>query len=102
MTDILPTIDDVLAARRRIRGAALVPPYDNPAIIAGQGTVALEILEALPDVETVIVPVGGGGLIAGVSLAIKLTRPAVRVVGAEPEGAADASASWRSGAVVEL
>ena len=84
------------------RGAALVPPYNHQAIIAGQGTIGLEILEQLPDVETIIVPVGGGGLIAGVSRAVKLCRPSVRVVGAEPEGAADAGASLRSGRIVVL
>ncbi len=95
--------------RRRIaedlaeeRGAALVPPYNHYAIIAGQGTIGLEILEQWPDVETVIVPIGGGGLIAGVSQALKLRRPSVRVVGAEPAGAADAGASLRSGRIVEL
>ncbi len=86
----------------RERGAALVPPYDHPAIIAGQGTLGLEILDAVPDVHTVVVPVGGGGLIAGIALAIKSVRPDVRVVGAEPEGAADAGASWRTGHIVEL
>ncbi len=96
-------------SRRRVaenlaeeRGATLVPPYNHQAIIAGQGTIGLEILEQVPDVETVVVPVGGGGLLAGVSQAVKLSRPSVRVVGAEPEGAADAGASLRSGHIVEL
>jgi threonine dehydratase len=84
------------------RGAALVPPYDHAAIIAGQGTVGLEILEQLPDVDTIVAPIGGGGLIAGISLAVKLTRPEVRMIGAEPEGAADAAASLRSGTIIEL
>jgi threonine dehydratase len=88
-----------LALERR---AALVPPYDHGAIIAGQGTIGLEILEQVPDAETIVVPVGGGGLIAGISLAVKLTRPSVRVVGAEPEGAADAGASLRAGHIVAL
>jgi len=74
-------------------GYILVPPFDDPAIIAGQGTVGLEILDDLPDVGTVVVPIGGGGLIAGIALAIKSRRPAVRIVGVEPEGAA---AMWRS------
>ena len=86
----------------RERGAALVPPYDHPAIIAGQGTLGLEILDAVPDVQTVFAPIGGGGLISGTALAIKARRPQVRVVGVEPEGAADARASLRSGHVVEL
>jgi threonine dehydratase len=84
------------------RGAALVPPYDCPAIIAGQGTIGLEILEAVPDLETVLVPIGGGGLISGIALAVKATRHRVRVVGVEPEGAADARASLQTGQLVEL
>src|SRR5690349_21035576 len=74
-------------------GYTLIPPFDDPAIIAGQGTVGLEILDDLPDVGTVVVPIGGGGLIAGIALAIKSRSPAVRIVGVEPEGAA---AMWRS------
>jgi threonine dehydratase len=85
----------------RERGAALVPPYDDPAIIAGQGTIGLEILEAVPEVRTVLAPIGGGGLISGIALAIKLRQPDVRVIGVEPEGAADARASRRAGTVVE-
>ena len=83
-------------------GYAIVPPYDDEKIIAGQGTMALEILEDLPDVGTVLVPVGGGGMISGISAAIKLTKPDVKVVGAEPEVAADAQASLRAGKIVEL
>ena len=84
------------------RGYALVSPYDDEALIAGQGTVGLEVLEDLPDVETVLVPVGGGGLISGVAAALKLSRPQVQVFGVEPELAADAQASMRSGRMVEL
>lgn len=69
------------------RGLHYVPPYDDPHIIAGQGTAGLEILEQVPDVETVIVPVSGGGLISGIAAAVKSLRPEVRVVGAEPAGA---------------
>ena len=68
-------------------GMTLVPPYDNPVIIAGQGTVGLEIAEDLPGVSTVIVPVGGGGLSAGVATAIKLLAPSAHVIGVEPAGA---------------
>jgi threonine dehydratase len=74
-------------------GYTFVPPFDDPAVVAGQGTVGLEILEDLPDVGTVVVPIGGGGLIAGMALALKSRRPDVRVVGVEPTGAA---AMWRS------
>ena len=68
-------------------GLTMVPPYDHPWIIAGQGTVGLEIVEDLPDVGTVLVPVGGGGLSAGTATAIKLRAPQARVVGVEPDGA---------------
>ena len=81
-------------------GYVIVPPYNDEKIIAGQGTVALEILEDLPNVETVLVPVGGGGLISGVSAAIKLSNPRVKVIGVEPELAADAQASLRAGCIV--
>jgi threonine dehydratase len=83
-------------------GYVIVPPYNDEKIIAGQGTLGLEILEDLPDVETVLVPVGGGGLISGVSAAIKLTNPAIRVIGVEPELAADARASLRAGHIVSF
>jgi threonine dehydratase len=85
-------------------GYAIVPPYNDEKIIAGQGTVGLEILEDLPNVETVLVPVGGGGLISGVSAAVKLSlrlgQPRVKVIGVEPELAADAQASLRAGRIV--
>ena len=79
-----------------------VQPYDDETLIAGQGTVGLEILKDLPNVETVLVPVSGGGLISGVGAALKLTRPATRVIGVEPELAADARASLKSGRLVEF
>jgi threonine dehydratase len=83
-------------------GYAVVPPYDDEKIIAGQGTIGLEILEELPQVETVLVPVGGGGMISGVSAALKLTKPSVHVIGVEPELAADAQASLRAGKIVQF
>ncbi|MEU7531340.1 threonine/serine dehydratase [Saccharothrix sp. NPDC042600] len=82
------------------RGATLVPPFDHPDVIAGQGTVGLEVVADLPDVATVLVPVSGGGLISGVATAVKAVRPAARVVGVEPELAADAAASLRAGELV--
>jgi len=84
----------------RDRGLTPIPPYDDARIIAGAGTVGLEILEDLPEVGTVLVPVSGGGLISGVAAAIKLQRPDVRVIGVEPEFAADARDSLRSGTLV--
>ncbi|MBA3943884.1 MAG: pyridoxal-phosphate dependent enzyme [Herpetosiphonaceae bacterium] len=83
-------------------GYTLVPPYADLAIIAGAGTIGLEILEEIPDVEVVTVPVSGGGLLAGVAAALKLARPEVRVIGVEPELAADAYESWRTGQPVTL
>lgn len=84
------------------RGLTMVPPFDHPWIVAGAGTVGLEILEQQPDVTTVYVPMGGGGLIAGVSAAIKQRRPDVRVVGVEPAGAPKMSASRAAGHPVTL
>jgi threonine dehydratase len=84
------------------RGLTMVPPFDHEWIIAGQGTLGLEILEQRPDVETVLVPVGGGGLLAGVAAAIKQTRPEVRIVGVEPSGAAAMKASLEAGHAVTL
>ena len=74
-------------------GYVMIPPYDDPFIIAGQGTCGLEILEELPDIDLVLTPVSGGGLLSGVAAAIKHQRPEVRVVGVEPELAADAHES---------
>jgi threonine dehydratase len=83
-------------------GYAIVPPYNDPFIIAGQGTVGLEILEDCPDVDLVLVPVGGGGLVSGVSSAIKLSGSKAKVVGVEPELANDAQQSFRRGEIVQL
>jgi len=83
-------------------GATLVPPYDDLLIIAGQGTVGLEIVEDLPDVATVLVPVGGGGLSAGVAAAVKLKKPKARVIGVEPKGAPKLSRARGAGAPVRL
>jgi threonine dehydratase len=82
------------------RGLAIIPPYDDDRIIAGQGTIGLEIIEDLPSVGVVVVPVGGGGLASGIATAIKSLRPDVRVIGVEPDLAADAKASLEQGHVV--
>ncbi len=84
------------------RGYVIVPPYNDEQIIAGQGTIGLEILEDLPDVEMVLTPVGGGGMISGIATAIKLSKPSVKVIGVEPELAGDAQASLRSGKIVQF
>jgi len=86
----------------RERGLVPIPPYDDERVMAGQGTLALEILEDLPDVGAVLVPVSGGGLISGVAAALKLSRPEIKVIGVEPELAADAQASLRAGHLVSV
>jgi threonine dehydratase len=85
----------------RRRGLAIIPPFDDDRVIAGQGTVGLEIVEDLPDVAAVLVPVGGGGLASGVAAAVRGLRPDARIVGVEPELAADARESLETGRVVE-
>lgn len=80
-------------------GATLIHPYDDPAIIAGQGTVGLEILEQLDPIDTVVVPVGGGGLLSGILIAIKSLRPEIHVIAAEPAWADDTARSLRSGQI---
>jgi threonine dehydratase len=82
------------------RGATLIPPFDHPGVIAGQGTIGLEILADLPDVDVILVPVSGGGLAAGIGVAVKAQRPTTAVFGVEPELAGDAAASLAAGHLV--
>jgi threonine dehydratase len=82
------------------RGLAIIPPFDDRRIVAGQGTCGLEIAQDMPDVAAVLVPVGGGGLASGVAAAIRALAPNARVIGVEPELAADAQASLRAGHIV--
>ena len=84
------------------RGLTIVPPFDHKQIIIGQGTMGLEILEQCPDIGTVFVPVGGGGMASGVSAAIKLSKPSVRIVAVEPEGAPKVSKSLEAGHPITL
>jgi len=86
----------------REEGLAVIPPFDDPEIIAGQGTIGLEILEDLPGAGAVLVPIGGGGLSSGVAIAIKESAPRVKVIGVEPEGAAKMYESRRAGRLVTL
>jgi threonine dehydratase len=83
-------------------GYVIIPPYDDEKIIAGQGTAGVEIIEDMPDLELALVPIGGGGLISGISTAIKSLKPSARVIGVEPEVAADAQASFRAGHIVKF
>jgi threo-3-hydroxy-L-aspartate ammonia-lyase len=84
------------------RGLTMVPPFDHPDIIAGQGTVGLEILEDWPDVAAIVVPIGGGGLVSGVAAWVKRARPEVKVIGVEPEGAPAMRRSLDAGEIVTL
>jgi threonine dehydratase len=99
---------DVFAALKRMEelrvqhGYTLVHPFEDAAVIAGQGTVGLEIIEDLPDVDVVVVGIGGGGLISGVAAALRALRPSVRIVGVEPVGAAAMTEALHAGAPVRL
>jgi threo-3-hydroxy-L-aspartate ammonia-lyase len=95
-----PTIEARVETAERLaaaHGYPLISPFDDRNVIAGQGTIGLEILEDAPDVDTVLVPISGGGLISGIAAAIKSKRPETTVIGVEPELAADARASFRAG-----
>jgi threo-3-hydroxy-L-aspartate ammonia-lyase len=96
---VVPITDREIVAGRLVaeRGATLVPPFDHPDVIAGQGTIGLEIAADLPEVEAVLVPVSGGGLISGVATAIKALCPQAAVIGVEPELAGDATESFAVG-----
>lgn len=103
--DVILTDGDLLATALELqaeRDLTLVHPFDCPFVIAGQGTLGLELLEQVPDVETVVVGVGGGGLIAGVAAAVKALKPNARVIGVEPEGAPGMTESVRRGEPVRL
>ena len=99
------TVDDALAVARADAAdgsAHLVPPFDDPLVIAGQGTIGLELATEAPTIETVLVPVGGGGLLAGIAVALRALRPEVRIVGVEAAGAAAMRASLDTGRAVTL
>jgi threonine dehydratase len=103
--DVLQTDGDLLATAleiQRQRDLTLVHPFDCPFVIAGQGTLGLEVVEQVPEVDTVVVGVGGGGLISGVAAAVKATRPNARVIGVEPVGAAGMTESLRRGEPARL
>jgi len=103
IVDVGPASSERLAMAEQLvreRGYVVIPPFDDEQIIAGQGTCGLEIVEQLPDVELVLSPVSGGGLLAGVAAAVKQLRPEARVFGVEPELAGDTAESFRSGRIV--
>ena len=94
---------EAIAARvSREKGAILVPPFDDDAVIAGQGTLALELLEEVPDLDVIVTPCGGGGLLSGVAVAAKGVRPAARLFGVEPEAGDDMRQSVALGRPVEI
>jgi threonine dehydratase len=87
----------VCARLMQARNLTLVHPFENPAVIAGQGTAALELLEAVPDLDVLIAPIGGGGLCAGTTVVVRALRPATAVLGAEPQAVDDAARSLQTG-----
>lgn len=100
-----PSSDEREAKVREIQttsDAILIPPFDHPDVIAGQGTAALELLQDVPDLDAILAPVGGGGLISGFTLAAKGFNPQIRIFGAEPSGANDAALSKQTGERVKL
>ena len=103
---LVPGVYDDAYARavelQQEHGYSFVHPFDDPKVIAGQGTIGLEILEQMPDVEAVVVPIGGGGLISGVAFAIKTLRPDVKVYGVQSTGAPSMAASLKEGKLCHL
>jgi threonine dehydratase len=103
IVDVGPASSERLAVAEQLvreHGYVVIPPYDDEQIIAGQGTCGLEIVEALPDVDLVLSPVSGGGLLSGVAAVVKQLRPSARVFGIEPELAGDTAESFRTGRIV--
>jgi threonine dehydratase len=99
------SIDDCILAAKSFAektGAVYIPPFDDPLVIAGQGTIGLEIADEAPDCRLVVVPIGGGGLISGVATALKARVPAIRIVGVEPVGAASMTAALEHGAPTSI
>jgi threonine dehydratase len=99
------TFDDAMNVARSLaiqRGLTMVHPFDDPAVIAGQGTIGFELWQQLPELGAVLVPVGGGGLISGIAVALKTLRPSIRIIGVEAEQAASAVLSRQAGRVMEV
>jgi threonine dehydratase len=99
------SFDDAMRVARSLaaeRGLTMIHPFDDPAVIAGQGTIGLEMLQQLPELGAVVVPVGGGGLISGIAVALKSLHPTLRVIGVEADQAASAVLSRQAGQVTEL
>jgi threonine dehydratase len=100
ITECEPTLASRISEAARIQGetgAVLIPPFDHPHVIAGQGTAALELIEQVPELDMIVSPIGGGGLMSGTCLAARALKPGLRIVGAEPVGADDAFQSKKAG-----
>ncbi|KAL3652660.1 hypothetical protein CASFOL_002341 [Castilleja foliolosa] len=98
----LQSREEIAAKVLQETGAVLIHPYNDGRIISGQGTVSLELLDQVPQIDTIIIPISGGGLISGVALAAKSINPAIRILAAEPKGADDAARSKEAGTIVTL
>jgi len=97
--------DDAYPKALRVQketGATFVHPFNDPFIIAGQGTVGLELFEDVPDLNTIIIPIGGGGLVSGISIATKILNPKARIVGVQPNESPAVYRSWKAGKIVEV
>ncbi|MDA0295504.1 MAG: pyridoxal-phosphate dependent enzyme [Planctomycetota bacterium] len=100
--DCEPTLESRLKTCARVAqetGGTVIPPYDDDRVIAGQGTIALEFLGQVPDLDAIVVPVGGGGMISGIAICAKALSPRLEIIGAEPELADDAARSFFSGRI---
>ncbi|MDT8369206.1 MAG: threonine ammonia-lyase [Longimicrobiales bacterium] len=98
-------LDDAAVEARRLvedEGLTMIHPFDDPSVIAGQGTIGLELVEQIPELDTIIVPVGGGGLISGIAIAAKAINPSIRVIGVEVEAAPSTRASLDAGRIVKI
>lgn len=100
--DSIKSREDTATKVQQETGATLIHPFNDGRIISGQGTISLELLELVPQIDTIIVPISGGGLISGVTLAAKSINPAIRILAAEPKGADDAAQSKAAGEIVKL
>jgi threonine dehydratase len=94
--------EETLAGVVEKSGAVVIHPYNNYAVIAGQGTAALELLEEVPELDAILVPVGGGGLLSGTMIAGKGISPGIKIIAVEPEGADDAYRSWKAGEIIPM
>ena len=98
----LPAREETANRVAQETGAVLIPPFDHPDVISGQGTLALEILEQVPELDAIVMPLGGGGMLSGVAIAGKALKPSLRIIGVEPSGADEAARSRKAGERIAL